>query len=93
MPCSEALDNQLVKHLRQGSVSFVNFDTTPPERCLDLGCGVRLTLCFPEHIANDMHIDWIVDLGCCQGMAQLRLRAFSYSCLPHFYLHKDAGRI
>ncbi|KAK0246253.1 hypothetical protein EDD85DRAFT_803611 [Armillaria nabsnona] len=37
----ESLDNRFVKHLRGGSVSFVNFgdEEPPPERSLDLGCG------------------------------------------------------
>ena len=39
----EALDNTLAQHLR-GSVSFVNFPDGPPERALDLGCGVSLDL-------------------------------------------------
>jgi hypothetical protein len=39
----ESLDNRLVKYLRSGSVSFIKFDPNDlPERCLDLGCGVRL---------------------------------------------------
>lgn len=35
----ESLDNRLCQHLR-GSASFVNFKGDPPERILDLGCGV-----------------------------------------------------
>ncbi|KAJ3725582.1 hypothetical protein DFJ43DRAFT_1002537 [Lentinula guzmanii] len=36
----EHLDGQLVKYLRQGSVSFLNFhEAERPQRCLDLGCG------------------------------------------------------
>ncbi|TRM66078.1 hypothetical protein BD626DRAFT_196556 [Schizophyllum amplum] len=39
----EALDLALVKHLREGSVSFVNYDSEDydahPQRVLDLGCG------------------------------------------------------
>lgn len=46
---SEALDNQLVKHLRQGSVSYANFPDSPPVRCLDLGCGVRLFRLHPSN--------------------------------------------
>jgi hypothetical protein len=43
MRIREALDNTLAQHLR-GSVSFVNFPDGPPERTLDLGCGVSLDL-------------------------------------------------
>ncbi|KAJ3829833.1 hypothetical protein F5880DRAFT_1519593 [Lentinula raphanica] len=36
----EHLDGQLVKYLREGSISFVNFlEAELPQRCLDLGCG------------------------------------------------------
>ncbi|KAF9041753.1 hypothetical protein BDZ89DRAFT_1100020 [Hymenopellis radicata] len=35
----ESLDNRFTKYLRNGSVSFVNFEE-PPERVLDLGCGM-----------------------------------------------------
>ncbi|KAK7058419.1 hypothetical protein VNI00_002053 [Paramarasmius palmivorus] len=36
----ESLDNLFVKHLRKGSVSFLNpSETEVPHRCLDLGCG------------------------------------------------------
>ncbi|KAJ4485041.1 hypothetical protein C8J55DRAFT_453032 [Lentinula edodes] len=36
----EHLDGQLVKYLRQGSVSFIDFpEGERPQRCLDLGCG------------------------------------------------------
>ncbi|KAL0569499.1 hypothetical protein V5O48_012467 [Marasmius crinis-equi] len=37
---SESLDNRFVKHLRHGSMSFLNLtDAERPSRCLDLGCG------------------------------------------------------
>ncbi|KAJ8084466.1 hypothetical protein PM082_003236 [Marasmius tenuissimus] len=36
----EALDNRFVKHLRNGSMSFLNLtNAEKPSRCLDLGCG------------------------------------------------------
>ncbi|KAF9074835.1 hypothetical protein BDP27DRAFT_1316051 [Rhodocollybia butyracea] len=36
----EHLDTRLIKYLRQGSVSFIDFPSSGlPERCLDLGCG------------------------------------------------------
>ncbi|KAG7099625.1 hypothetical protein E1B28_001453 [Marasmius oreades] len=36
----ESLDNRFVKHLRKGSMSFLNLSTAEkPSRCLDLGCG------------------------------------------------------
>ncbi|KAJ4485811.1 hypothetical protein J3R30DRAFT_3442129 [Lentinula aciculospora] len=36
----EHLDGQLVKFVRQGSVSFIDFsEAERPQRCLDLGCG------------------------------------------------------
>lgn len=38
------MDNRLVKHIT-GSVSFIRaFKINPPERSLDLGCGVRYCL-------------------------------------------------
>ncbi|KAF9270626.1 hypothetical protein L218DRAFT_889210 [Marasmius fiardii PR-910] len=36
----ESLDNRFVKHLRKGSMSFLNLTNDErPSRCLDLGCG------------------------------------------------------
>ncbi|KAF9454137.1 hypothetical protein P691DRAFT_810855 [Macrolepiota fuliginosa MF-IS2] len=35
----ESLENKFVQHLK-GSISFVNFKQHPPQRVLDLGCGL-----------------------------------------------------
>lgn len=53
----EHLDGQLVKYLRQGSVSFIDFlEGERPQRCLDLGCGVIPELLIP-HTVHSWHFN------------------------------------